>query len=378
MHPEHRDRRGFILATTLLVMTLLTVMLTAGFVMVSAEYRSTNGSFSAARGLNLAQAGLNSYFADTHALGTGYDSTSYTFPGGYARVVARQLRDSTPTERPLWIVYSTGVDTSRTLSNSAGGSRTVSSLAYQPGQIPARAGMTALSGVTLSSSGTNPLYGTNSQIGATWVVGCVTPPSPDDDTTGLSTITGGYGAGGSGGGPDGGIEYVSTATALYDSTTIDWARVLAGDFYPDYTGTLPSDCFGTSAVCPYRSYFIDGNVTITASSGSSSRRGLLIVTGDVTMNSRAHWDGIIIAGGRLLATGSATFTFAVHGMVISGLNCGTGSCPGASQVRRGLPAMSPGSPGGIRWDWCYANAALSGFASLAPLASTYSDLWRTY
>ena len=386
MRPDRPSDRGFILATTLLVMTLLTVMLTAGFVMISAEYHSTNGSFSLTRSLNLAQAGLNSYFAGAHALGTGYDSTSYTFPGGYARVVARQLRDSTGSQRPLWIVYSTGVDTAHTLTNSGGGSRTVSSLAYLPGQLPARAALVSPSGVVMvpGSSTRNPINGTNSTIGANWVIGCSTPHSPHDDTAAVSTAW--YNTpsphiaytNGTGDSTTGTLEAMANNQALLDSTRINWARVVAGDLYPDFTGTLPSDCYGNSNICPYNSYYYNGNVTIPASSPTSSRRGLLVATGNVTMANGSHWDGIIIAGGRFIAT-SATpnYSFTVHGMVISGMNCAINACPGLDSIKRFTPGAS-GNGSGLYWDWCYTHAAIAGFASLAPIENTYSDNWKLY
>ncbi len=99
------SRRGFILATTLLVMTLLTVMLVATFVLISAEFRTTNGSYSTSRSLDLAEAGLQSYFAFAHTLTTGSDSTNYTFPGGYASVVAKRLRDSVPNAERAVLVH---------------------------------------------------------------------------------------------------------------------------------------------------------------------------------------------------------------------------------------------------------------------------------
>ncbi len=395
MRTERPSEPGFILATTLLVMTLLTVMLTAGFIMISAEFRSTNGSFSLSRSLNIAQAGLHTYFATAHSLGTGYDSTTYAFPGGYARVVARRLQDSTATQRPIWIVYSTGVDTTRALTNTGGGRRTVASLAYLPGQMPARAALVAPNGVTMvagSSTTLNPIFGLNSTIGANWVLGCTTPANPGDDTAAVTrpdsvglpgNRTSGY-VNGTGNTPVGTVQTLATSTAVTDSTSIDWARVVAGDLYPDYTNTLPSDCYGNSSVCPYSSYYWTGNVTIPASGPGTARRGLLVATGNVTMDSAAHWDGIIIAGGRFRANGSvAGYSFTVHGMVVSGMNCATGACPGPDSIKRfqsGVP-INPGAGGStpsLSWDWCYAHAAISGFASLAPISGTYVDTWRTY
>jgi len=372
MPPDRPRARGFILATTLLVMTLLTVMLTAAFIMVSAEFRSTGSSFSLARSLNLAQAGLHAYFASTHTLGTGYDSINYTFPGGYARVVARRLRDTTSTARELWIVYATGVDTTRSLLSVGGGRRAVASLAYRPRQVPARAAMVAANGINVTASPLgvvgNPLNGDNASIGDAWVIGCTEPAA--DDTAAVTTAPPGYSQSTPGNNPTGTVQLLASYTAVTDSTLINWARVVAGDLLPDHRNTLPTPCpasfpAGDSDHCPYLSYYWNIPVTVT-NAGSGASRGLLIATGDVTMAYGSHWDGIIIAGGRFVAD---TNNYVVHGMVISGLNCATGSCPLQTRIRRG---------GTVQWDWCYTHAAISGFASLAPISGTFMDTWKTY
>ena len=375
--PADRPRaRGFILATTLLVMTLLTVMLTAAFLMVSAEFRSTGSSYSLARSLNLAQAGLHTYFAATHALGTGHDSINYTFPGGYARVVARRLRDTTSTARELWIVYATGVDTTRSLLSVGGGSRAVASLAYRPRQLPARAAMVAANGIIVNASVSplgltgNPLNGQDADIGRSWVIGCTVPSRPD--TAAITTAPPGYSPS-PGNPPTGTVQTLSVHGAVTDSTMIDWARVLAGSITPDHTGGLPLDCSGNSLACPYESWYTNGSVTIPGQS-TAPKRGLLIATGDVTLANGAHWDGIIIAGGRFIANVN---NYTVHGMVISGLNCATSSCPAPSEVRRGT-RNDYYSTTSIEWDWCYTHAAISGFASLAPIRGTFMDTWKTY
>src|SRR5437868_496531 len=98
-------RRGFILPTSLLVLTLLTVMLTAAFVMVSAEFRSSDNSLSSVKAMALAEAGMQSYFAANRGLRPTdtYDSVRYTFSGGYADVVGRKMSNATTGTTP-WMV----------------------------------------------------------------------------------------------------------------------------------------------------------------------------------------------------------------------------------------------------------------------------------
>lgn len=433
-----RDR-GFILATTLLVMTMLTVMLTAAFVMISAEYRSTNGSYSMTRSLNFAQAGLQLYFSQAHTFpaGDNYDSLDYTYSGGFARVVARKLRDSIAgSTSAVWIVYSTGQDTTRTLTTSGTASRVVAQLArLQTGSLPAAGAMVAANGVSVNGSGANPINGINTGFDVP-LYSCTTPNPPNApyDTIGLYTVTGGYAGtldvggelvpydsgtaesgtastltdlgkswaanafrddsvlivSGTGAGQRrriasntatvltvsanwatnpsassfyriyGTIRYLGTATEVVDTTRIDWQALVNGQFTPDYYGTLPA-----SGNTQYQSHYFTDDVTIP----SGTRRGMVVTQGDVTFASGMHWDGIIIAGGKIDANGN--FNFTLHGMVISGLNEALGQSVQQNQVRRGGTRI-------IRWDYCYAKASIASLNFLVPIPGTFTDSWKTY
>ncbi|MBI4543186.1 MAG: hypothetical protein HY705_09160 [Gemmatimonadetes bacterium] len=346
--------RGFVLPTTLLVTTLLTVMLTAAFILVSAEYRTTDNSLAASRALSLAQAGLQSYFAQDRNLtgSTTYDSVRYAYSTGYADVVAQRLHPAAGLALALWVARSSGYDTVRVQPGQTNGKRVVAQLAQlNPGTIPARASLVAPNGVQMSASGSNPISGKD-------YGGC----SPKADTAGLTVPVGGYG-GSSGSQPAGnpGLEQIGTATTVIDSTRIDWASLLAGNFTPDY---LSSGATFSTALTGFPTGLHTGDVTITTTSG----RGLLVVTGDVTLASGMRWDGIIIAGGRITATSSS---FRVYGMIISGLNLSLGQNVLFNQVRRG---------GGrdIRWASCNAGPTVTALSALVPVRNGWVDTWTTY
>lgn len=351
-------RRGFILPTTMMVVVLLTVMLAAAFALASAEFRVTDNAFASSRSLALAQAGLQNYFAAGHnLLGLTKDSTVFPFRNGYAVVVAHQLRDSTttaPKQPALWVVQSIGYDTVRAPAGQPNGQRAVGQFStLQPGYLPARAAMVSLNGVNLTGSGTNPISGMNTNfLPSTYNPAC-TPPS-SRDTTGLTVGAATDYHGGSGGSDvTRGIEYLGSGAAVGDSTRIDWASLVGGQFTPDLVGAYPPAGNNT-----YQSYFFSGNATIPP----GSRRGLLVVTGDVSFSSGTHWDGVIVAGGSVdFGTG-----YVVHGMVISGLNGTTHN----NQARRGS--------GSIRWDYCYANTSIGSLMSLVPIKNAWVDTWSTY
>jgi Tfp pilus assembly protein PilX len=356
-----------VLPTTLLVTTLLTVMLTAAFILVTAEYRTTDNSLANTRALTLAQAGLQTYLAANRALTTSstYDSTRFTLTGGYADVVAQRLYPQTDTTAALWIVRSSGYSTVATQSGVTQGKRVVAQLAeFNPGVLPARAAMVAANGVNMTSNGSNPISGDNLDLS------CAVP-APDYDTTGLTVPVGGYVDSAKSGqrpAPAGGVEYLNNATAVLDSTRIDWSALLAGNFTPDYT--IPTNPWPPVGGQSYQVGYAGGDVTIP---GGGMRRGMIVVTGNVTMAAGAHWDGIIIAGGRFGGVSSAS-SYTVHGMVITGLNVSLGQNVPVNIIRRN----SGGGSRTIRWTTCYAVSSTASLASLVPVKHSWMDTWSTY
>jgi Tfp pilus assembly protein PilX len=347
----------------MMVITLLTVMLAAAFILVSADYRTTLNAFASARALALAQAGLQNYFSVGHnLLAVSTDSTSYTFSGGYAAVVAHELRDSTtttPRQPALWVITSFGFDTVRALSGQPNGQRSVAQFAtLQPGALPARAAMVAPNGVDMiaTPAGGNPFNGLN--FGFT-IAGCTIPANAD--TMGLTTPAGSYtGTGGNDvngvRGVGASIEFLGSAAATVDSTRIDWAKLVGGQFTPDFVGVLPPA--GNST---YQSHYFVGDLTVP----TGQRRGLLVVTGNVSFSSGAHWDGVIVSGGDMDFGGN--YVVILHGMAISGLN-GTLT---KNRVRRNTGSI-------IQWDWCYAHTSIASLMYLVPIKNAWVDTWSTY
>ena len=443
---------GFILPTTLLVMTLLTVMLTAAFIMASAEFRASDNSMANSRALSLAQAALENYFSSQRLLDTGstYDSVRITFSNGYADVVGWRVRAQTGSHLPLWLARSIGTSTDPKQPGQPQGQRAVAQMAeLNTGLIPARSAITAINGIQMVTGGTggNPISGHDNNYGS-GVPGCSRPVGSAADTAaytvgwapqtpvenlsasassygrsggfgfpgvgfsngqnvvasgfanpannGFSTVTanptgnnlpvsrvgaleaaapgrsisvapGNYlGIGGTA--PVGSSEPLPSIASAYDSSHIDWQRVLNGDFSPDYVNTWPPICTG---VCTYNSYYWNVDTTITVPTGQ--RRALLVTRRGVRLSAGTHWDGIIISGGSLRAVPGPTNTYIVHGMVITGLNCGASlGCPLTQD------SIQYGNANQIIWDWCYTHAAIGGLNGLVPLKNTWVDTWSLY
>jgi hypothetical protein len=355
-------------------------MLTAAFVLVGAEYRSTDNALAGARASALAQAGMQAYFAASRSLTAAMsnDSVRYTYTDGYADIVARKMR-TTNTGITSWVIKATGTTTDPLLTGQVTARRVIGQMALlYPPSMPARAALVALNDVEImSKSGDNPLDGRDT-LGS--FLGCTAPVGFAADTTAVTTPPSGYMQGSApapGGDPP---EALASLAAVFDSTHIDWATILSGNFTPDYTqsgGTLDYPAPAPPTNTAWQVGYVTGNVTIPGFSGfpnAWAQQGVLIVTGDVTMGDKSHWDGIIIAGGKLEGI-STTSEFLVHGMVVTGLNCITSVCPGKTRLRRD---SHPTAYRTIRWSWCWAHIGIGMLAAMAPVKNTFIGNWAAY
>jgi len=368
--------RGFVLATTLLVTTLLTVMLAASFLLVSAEQRTTDNSFGTARALALAQAGLQNYFSQARGLSdtSSYDSTRITLVLGYADVVATKVRPSgasTGSPLALWVVKSSGVATSPVLAGQTQGSRTVAQFAQlSQGVLPARAALVALNGLKVigipsdlypvSGEDLNPSLCTGNPGGAAAATFGLSVPSGLYSDTGTTPATSQHSI------PTVDGAYPSYSN-LYDTTHVDWASLLAGNFIPDYT--IPPGAWPTPGGTSYLVMYVDGDVTIPAvPGGTPGMHGMLVVKGNVTVANNAHWDGIILAGGYLSAPAGTSYY--LHGMVVTGLNRSLGLSVPKDTVERGAAR--------VQWTWCYTQSSIISLSSLVPIKNAWADTWATH
>ena len=152
-----------------------------------------------------------------------------------------------------------------------------------------------------------------------------------------------------------------TGSAVADSTRIDWAFIVGGQFEADYDSYQAWD---TS----YPTMLITGDTTINNFIGF----GLLIVTGDLTLTGSAlNWRGVVLVGGRLTINVGAGVYGYFRGVTVTGLNAQLGMSPAANLI-------SGGSLIDFDYHRCEVPKALNAFVGFAPIRNAWIDNWAMY
>jgi hypothetical protein len=340
---------------------LLTALLTAGLTRATTELQIAVATRAVDEAVVVARSGLQTYLGLVTYDGCGRaqrpadgDSVRVNVLGGYADVLARVVR------RPpdslanwLYLVQSRGHVIWANTGSTPVANRTVAQFAeWQSGYLALPAAFTAANGLTRTSGGTGQLHGSDEHETS----GCPTaarrslrvagtvPGLTDYDLTGGSPLGGGDPA------------------TIITNAHIDWAAVLTpGRIAPDFTSPQPDG--GT-----YPLQFVMGDGTLGSSGATTFGRGLLIVSGDLTvLGSFVQWYGVVLVGGviRFDATDQR-----FDGLVASGLN-----------RQLGMPTAS-GSIGGnyldIDYNSRYVYLAMRSLAGFAPVANTFIEHWATY
>jgi type II secretory pathway pseudopilin PulG len=376
-HPAARDRRGFALITALVAIGIITVAVMASLTLVSTERRAVDDQQLQARALGIAQQGLDAYLRhpENPAFRPGRtvhlppnDNDTAWVPvnvaaGDTAIIIPRLLHTSiVTTSDTMYVISSLGRHGGGRIAGTPAAQRAVAEIVTWTGAVmPVKAGWMSLSGLnkngasgTLSGIDDSPspcLPGGN--LAGVMVpaspgyTGSTTPLSgnPPLDNTTLGTTP-------------------QTAAAYVAGLGIDWADWSQGLNLPnvwrtsDHGGSFPS--FSDPNYYPV--VYVNGDVPMLPSG-----RGLLIISGNMTMNGLTTWNGMVLVGGTVTANGNDN----IEGSVISGLNLVTGA-----------PAVAAGSIGNgtktIVYNSCEVKKAMAGTHALVPRRGTWMDNWKTY
>jgi hypothetical protein len=401
--PAPRARRAFALPMAILIIAFLTVTISAAYSATSAELLTNAAQRGESKSYMVAQAGLENFLARRNENGfcancglppaVTYESTSVAVPGGYAQVVAQQIRTATNTRPAIYVLRSRGFDTaSKSLSgysNGMSGYRSVAQLVYwNVNQVNVLSGWTSTSGLDkVGSSGTISGVDNNNGTGT----GC---PPTHPSVAGIAVPDGDYGVNGNftpAGNPP--IQYLGTQAQANAAVKIDWDGIVNSNrIQADYTYDNAAAAtaawastidFGTAGNLKYPVIRVNDNFTLPTTGG----QGTLIVMGDLTMSGNNLWKGILLVGGKMTSNGNGT----VSGATMSGLNTlltttGSPSELASAQAKFAGGTALTNTPGNatangtktFQYDSCEVAKAAGGLASYSVYPNAWMDNYVTY
>ena len=346
---------GFALPLTLFLVTILTVMLASAFTRAATDHQISGSTEAAVDAFGVAQSGLQAYFSmDLSTRPTTGDSVRINVPGGYAWVVPYVFQTPVDTMQDhRYVIRSSGYVINANQGSTPIARRTVAQFAdwQQPwldaleaaiigiNDVHVKSGSVTISGVDLNSCAATP---------HSTVMGMRIPAQNDDYSSGVIS----------------GIPAVAesgTQSYVAGLINMDWASINVLDFDYDYNSVQNGDNNYTTQVIQY-DYTPGSAITGT---------GLLIVTGVLTLPYDFIWNGIVLVGGNVNATGSR---FEVYGALIMGLDIGIGE----TELHTDLDNLQDLYPYVVQFDACNIRAALASVTGFVPLEHTFVDNWATY
>jgi hypothetical protein len=356
----HRlNRRGATLPLGIIVLAVMSVAVAITYARISAE-RHTGGDVKAQLGaFAVAQTGLSRYLANLNGKpGATHDTTMTDLLGGTALVSLRMLRESTTTLLPaVYVITSRGSYTAAKRYNSLTPSaqRTVATYAlWVPTPFDLNGAFTSLSGI--DKNGNSGALDGNDHCVAT---GGNQPAIPGAAVPN-GTFTGSTGP--INGNPDNaavGLGTGGTAGTAKDEVDIDWAAIVAGT-------KLPADYLHPA--WPNPAQF--ANWPVVRATGDldlpTDGKGILIVTGNLTLGGSQTWDGLVLVGGTITSNGNNV----IQGAIITGLNVKLGVNVPQQAIANGNKTF--------QYDSCNLMRALGHVGSIQRVRNGWTDTWSSY
>lgn len=336
MGRSESGRGGFALIGALIAVVGLTALATAGFLVSDTDYRVSTNHRSSTRAFYAADAGWNEYLGTQ---GVPEAQRSYTYGGNSATVRGRRLLEI-GSGRTLYEIVAEGT---RPVAPDGASRRTARSITlYTPLPINVPGAFTAVNGLrknglsgTISGHdaaspglcpGTTASYGNQPSI-----AGVAVPPN------GYEQMGGGAGSGQQLV-PEGDPPVADTLTSveLVEYAGLDWSGFVSEDkITPDYV--IPDQAWPDFTTVPADEWPV---IHVTSSSYNLSPGhsgwGTIILDGDVSMNGDFEWQGLILAGGRLVSDG----TQEIFGAMYTGLNRLTGGSVSESEIGNGYKVFN--------------------------------------
>jgi hypothetical protein len=329
----------------------------------SSERRRTSDEQAQVDAFAVAQSGMEQYFNAIAGSGmppASHDSTITGLPGGTAQISLRRLRDSSGALPAIFVVTARGTNTTATRYGASAppAERTVAQYAiWQRASLDLDAAFTSLSGLDkngnsgaldgndgCAGSGKPPIPGV-AVPGGTYS-GQTNPINGNPDNAPIDLGTPGIGG------------------TAKDAVHIDWAGITAGTaITPDIT--IPTGSWPNATVMnTWPVIRVNGDLSLNG--GSTDGKGILIVTGNLTLSGSFQYSGIVLVGGTLTSNGNNT----VEGAVVTGLNIKTGVAVPQEAVGNGNKTF--------QYNSCNIDMALNRLGSLQRLRNAWTDSWSSY
>ncbi len=350
------------LPLVILLMAILAIAVTAGFARVSEERRIVGDQQAQVDAFAVAQSGLERYVAlrdsqpgavDSVAIPIGPDDTAY--------VALFRIRAPVGSTKGLYVLRSRGVSHGGRFSfNTPPAQRTVAQYAtWQTASMDVDAAWTSIGGLSKNGS-TGSISGFDA---------CATPVSPVAGVMVPTYVSGfdGYRQTPPPGTPivPQGTPQISMAApdsaSIAAAVSIDWDGIVNGSAVsPDYA--LTSTAGWPVAFADWPMIVVDNPGTPVTLDATRSGQGILIITGDATLDLNFTWAGVVLIGGYATIQGSAS----IEGALVTGLNVKLGANVGSSDAGAQLH---------VQYHSCNLAQALARFAHLQLVANAWTDSW---
>ena len=149
-----------------------------------------------------------------------------------------------------------------------------------------------------------------------------------------------------------------------DAVEVDWAGISAGTALPP-TYTIPGNSWPTAAQMDnWPVILVNGDLSLSGS--ETNGKGILIVTGNLTMGGSWNHNGIVLVGGVLTSNGNN----AIQGAVITALNIKLGINVPQNAIANGNKTF--------QYNSCSIASALKRIGSVQRVRNGWTDTWSSY
>jgi hypothetical protein len=360
------SRAGFALPVAIFVIGFLTVGVAAAFTRVDNEARVNRDRDAEIDAFGIAESGLQYYMTNRRALGLDVfppppaESVRITLPGGYADVVAHRLRPKNGAVEAMYYVRSRATAIRGTASSTPPAQRTVSNIAiFREESMQVKSAWTSLSGLQKNGTagtidGNDYCKDASNNPMAPPVAGIAVPDDLYEESGSFVPV----------GSPP--VDEMGTKAQMANAIKIEWDEIINNNAIVPDIEIPPTTNWPTQTEFDDPDFWpvikVTGNGTL-----DYEGKGILIVTGDLTINGSKMWQGVVLVGGTVTSNGNNS----VEGAVISGLN---------EKINPGTVPMQAIANGNKEYVYhsCNIANALSRISVLRPIPGSWADNYSSW